>query len=95
MNLPNLLLNIHPLHPLHILALVQLPIITHCRPLPPLLLFLAYHRLPRYAVEDIGALRRETLEISCYVGGGEIGCLGAEVGFLTLFFPSGIQELDW
>ena len=56
MNLPNLLLNIHPLHPLHILALVQLPIITHRRPLPPLLLFLAYHRLPRYAVEDIGAL---------------------------------------
>ena len=56
MNLPNLLLNIHPLHPLHILTLVQLPIIIHRSPLPPLLLFLAYHRLPCYAVEDIGSL---------------------------------------
>ena len=56
MDLPNLLLNIHPLHPLHILALVQLPIITHGRPLPPLLLFLANYRLPCYPVEDIGAL---------------------------------------
>jgi len=83
MQLPNLLLNPHPLHPLPssrpshpshpspstspdstcppsspTTSLPTHPIISpHCRPFPPRGLLLADHRLPRHAVEDVGALR--------------------------------------
>lgn len=67
MNLPNLLLNIHPLHPLHLLPLVQLPIITRRSLLPPRLLFFADDRLARHAIKDIGTLRGETFQIGGYV----------------------------
>jgi hypothetical protein len=91
MNIPNLLLNIHPLH---ILGLFQLPIIIQRRPLPPRLLLLADNRLTCHTVENIRTLRGKPLEISCYVGGGEVGGLGAGVGFEALFFPAGVEEFD-
>ena len=63
MDLPYLLLNIHPLHPLHLLPLVQLPIIAQRRLLPPRLLLLADDRLARHAIEDVRPLRCETFQV--------------------------------
>jgi len=73
MNLPNLLLNIHPLHPLHLLALVQLPIITRRGLLSPRLLLLADDRLARHAIKDIGTLRGETFQVGGYIRGRQVG----------------------
>jgi hypothetical protein len=94
MDLPYLLLDIHPLHPLQILALFQLPIIARRRLLPPRRLLLADDRLARYPVKDIAALGRQAFEIGGYVRGGEVGGGLAEVGFGALFFPAGIKEFD-
>lgn len=94
MDAPNLLLNIHNLHPLHLFALVQLPIIAQRCPLPPRSLLFADDGLASHTVENITALRSETLEIGGYIGSGEIGCRGAEIGFLTLLLPARVEEFD-
>lgn len=91
MNLLYLFLNIHPLH---ILRLIQLPVITQRRPLPPGLLLLTNNRLPSHPIENVRPLRGKPLEVGGYVRGGEVGCLGAGVGFQSLFFPTGVQEFD-
>lgn len=95
MDAPNLLLNIHNLHPLHFFALIQLSIIAQRCPLPPRSLLFADDKLASHTIEDVTALRSETLEIGGYIGSGEIGCRGAEIGFLTLLLPARIEEFDW
>jgi len=94
MNLPDLLLNIHPLHPFHLLSLVQLPIIIRGRLLPPCLLLFADDGLTCHAVEDVGALRRKAFQIGSYVRSGKIGGRCTEIGFLPLFFPARVQQLN-
>lgn len=91
MNVPNLLFDIHPLH---ILCLIQLAIIIQRRPLPPRLFLLTDDRLACHTIEYIRALRCKPFEIGGYVRGGEIGGLGARVGFETLFFPPGVEEFN-
>ena len=94
MDLPYLLVDIHPLHPLQVLALFQLPIIARRRLLPSRRFLLADHRLPCYTVKDIAALGCKAFEISGDVRSGEIGGRLTKVGFGALFFPTGIEEFD-
>ena len=94
MNLPNLLLDIHPLHPLQLLPLVKLPIIICCRFLPPRLLFFADDGLTCDAIKDVGALGGEALEIGSDIRGGEVGGRCPEIRLLSLFLPARIQQLD-
>ena len=58
MDLPNLLINVHPLPSFHLLALFQLPVIIQRRLLPPRSLFFTDDRLSCDAVKDIASLRR-------------------------------------
>lgn len=91
MNLPDLLLDIHPLHPLQILALLQLPVVAGRRLLPPRGLLLADDWLPRHTVEHIAPLRAEPLEIGGHVAGRQVGGGLAEIRLEALFFPAGVK----
>lgn len=73
MNLPDLLLDIHPLHSLHILALLQLPIVTQRSLFPARCLLLADHRLPCHAVKYVASLRAESLEIGSHITRRQVG----------------------
>lgn len=94
-NLPDLLIDIHPLPPLHLLALLQLPVIAQRRFLPPRGLLFADDWLSSHPVEDIAALRRQPFEVRCDVAGGEVGGGLSLVGLEALFFPSRVEEFDW
>ena len=69
MDASNLLLNVHDLHPLHFFALIQLPIIAQCCPLPPRSLLFTNDWLTGHTVEDVTSLGSEALEIGGHVGG--------------------------
>lgn len=94
MNLPDLLLDIHPLHALQILTLFQLPVVTGRRLLPARGLLLADDGLARDAVEDIAPLRAEPLEVGGHVDGRQVGGRLAEIGLEALLFPAGVEQLD-
>lgn len=94
MNLPNLLIDIHPLPPLHLLALLQLAIVIQRRLLPPRGLLFADDGLSGDTVENIAALRCKPLEIGCNVAGREIGRRLPKLGLESLFFPAGVEEFN-
>ena len=97
-NLPNLLLNIRRSARALFSRLpprLRAPIKRLQRsPLAPRRLLLANDRLARHAVEDVGALGRQPLEVRGYVRGRQVGGRLAGVGFLALFFPARVEELD-
>lgn len=94
MDASNLLFNIHNLHPLHLFALVQLPVIAQRCPLPSGSLLFADDWLSSHTIEDVTALGSEALEVGGYIGSREIGCRGAEIGFLALLLPTRVEEFD-
>lgn len=55
-NLPNLLIDVHPLSSFHFLALLELPIIVQRRFLPPRSLLFTDHRLSGHTIKDIASL---------------------------------------
>lgn len=67
MNLPDLLLDIHPLHSLQILALFQLSIVIRRCLLPAGCLLLANHGLTCHAVKYVAPLRAEPLEVGSHI----------------------------
>lgn len=73
MNLPDLLLDIHPLHSLQVLALFQLPIVTRRGLFPARCLLLANHGLPRHAVKYVAPLRAEPLEVGSDIASRQVG----------------------
>lgn len=91
MDATNLLLNIHSLH---FCAPVQVPIIAQRRSLPSGSLLFADDWLASHTIEDVTALGSEALEVGGHIGSREIGCRGAEIGFLTLLLPTRVEELD-
>lgn len=73
MNLPDLLLDIHPLHSLQVLALFQLPIVTRRGLFPTRCLLLTNHGLPCHAIKYVAPLRAESLEISSDIARRQVG----------------------
>lgn len=94
MDLPNLLVDIHPLPPLHLFALLQLAVVIQRRLLPPRGLLFADDGLSGDTVEYIAPLRRQSLEIGCHVAGREVGRRLPKLRLESLFFPAGVEEFN-
>lgn len=92
MNAPNLLIHVYilQLRQSRCILALGIPVVARRRLLPPRCFFFR-DGLPGYAVEEVGPLRREPLQVRCRIVVPEIGGCEARFRFGFLLFPARIE----